>query len=101
MWVGYAGMPRRIQDYPYAYTGWHSVASLGHVIVLLALSNFFLMLMHAAYFKRPLNARGHGMPFIATRVAALALDKNLAANSMLTIQPTGIRPIREYIADCA
>jgi len=100
MWVGYAGMPRRIQDYPYAYAGWHSVASLGHVIVLLALANYFLLLAHAAFFKRPLNARGHGLPFVATRAMALTLDKACAAQAQLTAQPMGIRPIREYLNNC-
>ena len=58
------------------------------------------MLAHAAFFKRPLNARGHGLPFVATRVMALTLDKALAANATLTTQPMGIRPIRDYLADC-
>ena len=93
-------MPRRIQDYPYAYTGWHSAASLGHVIVLIALANYFLLLAHAAFFKRPLNARGHGLPFIAMRVMALTLDKACAAQAQLSTQPTGIKPIREYLNIC-
>ena len=100
MWVGYAGMPRRIQDYPYAYTGWHSVASLGHFIVLIAIANFFILLSHAAFFKRPLNARGHGLPFVATRAMTLSFDKACAAQTQTTGQPMGVKPIRLYLLEC-
>jgi cytochrome c oxidase subunit 1 len=97
MWVGYAGMPRRIQDYPYAYAGWHSVASFGHVIVLVGLLNYLLLLSHAAFYKRPLGPRGHGLPFVISRVTTIILDKYFAANSRLSTQYVGIKPIRLYL----
>ena len=97
MWVGYAGMPRRIQDYPYAYASWHSVASLGHTIVLLGLFSFLLLLVHAAFFKRPLKPRGHGMPFIVTRTATLILDKYFSTQTKFSKQLNGVRTIRKYI----
>jgi heme/copper-type cytochrome/quinol oxidase subunit 1 len=40
LWLGYAGMPRRIQDYPWGFAGWNSVASLGHLLVLLSILFF-------------------------------------------------------------
>ena len=76
------------------------MASLGHVIVLIALTSFFLLLAHAAFFKRPLNARGHGIPFVTTRVTFLSMDKACASQAVLTTQPTGVRPIRTYMLDC-
>jgi heme/copper-type cytochrome/quinol oxidase subunit 1 len=90
-------MPRRIQDYPYAYSGWHSVASLGHIIVLIGLVNYFMMLAHAAFFKRPLRPRGHGLPFITQRISALISDTYFAAVAGMSTQTIGIRPVREYI----
>jgi cytochrome c oxidase subunit 1 len=41
-WLGYAGMPRRILDYPTAFGGWHSIASAGHLISVAGLMAFFL-----------------------------------------------------------
>jgi heme/copper-type cytochrome/quinol oxidase subunit 1 len=31
-WLGYAGMPRRVLDYPASMGGWHSVISAGHLL---------------------------------------------------------------------
>jgi heme/copper-type cytochrome/quinol oxidase subunit 1 len=44
MWVGYAGMPRRILDYPASLGGWHSVISAGHLLSVAGLLSFFLMI---------------------------------------------------------
>jgi cytochrome c oxidase subunit 1 len=57
LWLGYAGMPRRIQDYPHGYAGWHSVATSGHLVVVLGLIAFLGLLSHATFFKRPLGPR--------------------------------------------
>jgi heme/copper-type cytochrome/quinol oxidase subunit 1 len=62
-------MPRRIQDYPSCYGGWHSVASFGHLIVLLGLIVFLALLAHAIYFKRALIGRHGGFPFLASRIS--------------------------------
>lgn len=74
MWSGYAGMPRRIQDYPQSYSGWHSVASLGHLMVLVGLLCYALVMAQAIYFRRPLLPRHMGLPFLATRVSFLVAD---------------------------
>ncbi len=94
MWAGYAGMPRRIQDYPYGYTGWHSLASIGHTVVLFGVLNFCLVIAHAAYFKRPLMPRCQGFPFLPTRASFLIADKYFANLATKTSQPIGVASIR-------
>lgn len=44
LWLGYAGMPRRILDYPAVFGGWHSVISSGHLISTAGIASFFMML---------------------------------------------------------
>ena len=43
-WLGYAGMPRRVLDYPASFGGWHSVISAGHMLNVAGLMAFFIMI---------------------------------------------------------
>jgi heme/copper-type cytochrome/quinol oxidase subunit 1 len=43
-WLGYAGMPRRVLDYPASFGGWHSVISAGHMLNVAGLIAFFIMI---------------------------------------------------------
>ena len=82
LWLGYAGMPRRIQDYPWGFAGWHSVASLGHTIVLFGIISFIIIISLAIYIKRPVNSKNSGLPFISLRISFLLFDlKNLKSNN--------------------
>ena len=45
--LGLAGMPRRIADYPDAFAGWNYVSSIGSYISALGLLIFFFGLAHA------------------------------------------------------
>jgi len=45
--LGLAGMPRRIPDYPDAYAGWNFVASIGSVLTFSAALFFFYIIFHA------------------------------------------------------
>jgi cytochrome c oxidase subunit 1 len=42
--LGLAGMPRRIPDYPDSFSGWNGVASAGSLISLVSLVVFFYLL---------------------------------------------------------
>lgn len=51
--LGLAGMPRRIPDYPDAYAGWNSVSSFGSVISIMATFMFFITVIEMFYIKAP------------------------------------------------
>ena len=97
MWAGYAGMPRRIQDYPAGYSGWHSVSSFGHTIVLVGVVSILCLLLHSSYFKRPLMPRIQGLPLVPTRVTFLVLDKFFNLFSKLFKQLIGVKVLRNYL----
>jgi len=45
--LGLAGMPRRIPDYPDAYAGWNAIASYGSLITVFGLFLFFYLIAEA------------------------------------------------------
>jgi len=44
-WLGLAGMPRRIPDYPDAYAGWNAIASYGSVLTTVSTIFFFWIIV--------------------------------------------------------
>jgi cytochrome c oxidase subunit 1 len=69
LWLGYAGMPRRIMDYPAFFGGWHSIISAGHVLSIFAFALFLLMLVVSLYDGRSGLAYGAGVARLNTRLA--------------------------------
>ena len=47
--LGMAGMPRRIPDYPDAYAYWNLISSFGSIISVVASLFFFFIITHALY----------------------------------------------------
>lgn len=44
--VGLAGMPRRIPDYPTAYAAWNFISSMGSVVTMVSMVVFFVGVVH-------------------------------------------------------
>ena len=53
--LGLAGMPRRISDFPDAYIGWNKIASIGSWMSALGLI-YFLIIIYMAFFTEPVKA---------------------------------------------
>jgi cytochrome c oxidase subunit 1 len=53
--LGLAGMPRRIPDYPDAYYSWNLLASIGSFISFLSLILFFILIFLALVNKKVLK----------------------------------------------
>ena len=49
--LGLAGMPRRIPDYPDAYTGWNVIASYGSIVSIIA-TFIFLYGLYIMYVEK-------------------------------------------------
>jgi cytochrome c oxidase subunit 1 len=60
--LGLAGMPRRIPDYPDVYSGWNMVSSIGALITMVGTLFFFYVLWHTFRFgaKAAANPWGEG-----------------------------------------
>jgi cytochrome c oxidase subunit 1 len=52
-WLGFAGMPRRIPDYPTAFAGWNFVCSYGAYVSVVSLIVFFIVVAEAFIVARP------------------------------------------------
>ncbi len=50
--LGLAGMPRRIAEYPHIFYAWNYIASVGALISTFATIIFLVMLFHAFYYKK-------------------------------------------------
>ena len=53
--LGLAGMPRRIPDYPDAYAGWNMIASFGSTISVLSLIVFAFIVYTTLTQKKVIN----------------------------------------------
>ena len=67
-WLGYAGMPRRILDYPAAMGGWHSVISGGHMLSVAGLMAFFIMIFDSLRQSKAVIRNSFGVGRYNTRL---------------------------------
>lgn len=73
LFLGMSGMPRRINDYPVFFNGWHGVSSLGHGFVLISLLIFFFVIVEAKFVGEPFlfhERNSFGVPYFSNRVSA-------------------------------
>jgi len=68
-WLGYAGMPRRVMDYPSAFGGWHSIISAGHLLTVMGMVCFVLMIADSVYENRAPRPKTLGVGRLNTRLA--------------------------------
>ena len=61
-WLGLSGLPRRIHDYPSVFTGWHSMASAGHLITMVGVFFFFITLIDSFLEKKIPTFHFYGIP---------------------------------------
>ena len=73
-WLGYAGMPRRIMDYPTVFGGWHSIITSGHFLTVLSLVFFLCMLLDSFYENRAPSARMRGVSRLNNRLSFYAYE---------------------------
>jgi cytochrome c oxidase subunit 1 len=55
--LGFAGMPRRIPDYPYAFTSWNHLASIGSLISVFAILIFIVIFYNSFKKKEKLSRK--------------------------------------------
>lgn len=67
-WLGYAGMPRRVLDYPASMGGWHSIVSAGHLLSVAGMMAFFVMIFDSIRHKRAVVRRDFGVARFNTRL---------------------------------
>ncbi len=67
-WLGYAGMPRRVLDYPASFGGWHSVISAGHMLNVAGLMAFFIMIFDSLRQGRAVIRNSFGVARFNTRL---------------------------------
>lgn len=67
-WLGYAGMPRRVLDYPASMGGWHSVISSGHMLSVAGLMAFFIMIFDSLRQGRAVTRNTFGIGRYNTRL---------------------------------
>lgn len=74
MFVGWAGMPRRIMDYPSIFGGWQSVVSSGHLLIVFSFIFFFCMLLDSVYENKSPISKTKGVSRLNTRLSFFAYE---------------------------
>ena len=67
-WLGYAGMPRRVLDYPASFGGWHSFISAGHMLNVAGLMAFFIMIFDSLRQSKAVIRNSFGVSRFNTRL---------------------------------
>ena len=68
IWLGYAGMPRRVLDYPAAMGGWHSLSTSAHILSIAGILCFIIMLFDSLRKKKAYTIKSFGIGRYNTRL---------------------------------
>lgn len=68
IWLGYAGMPRRVLDYPAAMGGWHSLSTSAHMLSIAGILCFVVMLFDSLRKKKAFIIKTFGIGRYNTRL---------------------------------
>lgn len=79
-WLGYAGMPRRVLDYPASLGGWHSIISAGHLLSVAGLMAFFIMIFDSLRQGRAVTRNTFGIGRYNTRLNFYLYEASRLAN---------------------
>jgi cytochrome c oxidase subunit 1 len=79
--LGLAGMPRRIPDYPDAFSGWNAVSSLGSLISVIA-TVLFGYVIYDAFVNQPASSKNpwHVAPYFTNEI--LLNNETQTANTL-------------------
>lgn len=72
--LGLAGMPRRIPDYPDSYAGWNAIASYGSYVALFSTLFFFYLVFNTLVTARKTPARNNPWNFEDSKIGSTTLE---------------------------
>jgi len=61
-WLGFSGLPRRYHDYPIVFAGWHSLATAGHLVLMVGVAFFFITILDSFIERKVPTFYNYGVP---------------------------------------
>ena len=77
--LGLAGMPRRIPDYPDSYAGWNAIASYGSYVALFSTLFFFYLVFNTLVTSRKTPARNNPWDFEDSKIGSTTLEWEISS----------------------
>nr|BED43643.1 cytochrome c oxidase subunit 1 [Pyropia sp. Myanmar_A]BED43667.1 cytochrome c oxidase subunit 1 [Pyropia sp. Myanmar_B]BED43691.1 cytochrome c oxidase subunit 1 [Pyropia sp. Myanmar_C] len=77
--LGLAGMPRRIPDYPDSYAGWNAIASYGSYVALFSTLFFFYLVFNTLVTARKGPARNNPWNFEDSKTGSTTLEWEISS----------------------
>lgn len=81
-WIGYAGLPRRVHDYPIVFLGWHGMSTAGHMITMTSLGFFFTVFLDSHLEQKAYTHSTLGIPRWYKRINEKAFEQKYSQISL-------------------